>query len=47
MAEQYGVQRATVRDAYHILEREGIIEIRERSGRYIRDIPELKKSGGD
>lgn len=36
MAEQYGVQRATVRDAYHILEEEGIIEIRERSGRYMR-----------
>ena len=36
MAEQYGVQRATVRDAYHILEEEDIIEIRERSGRYMR-----------
>lgn len=36
LAEQYGVQRATVRSAYQILEGEGIIEIRERSGRYMK-----------
>ncbi|MFQ9516065.1 MAG: GntR family transcriptional regulator [Eubacterium sp.] len=35
LSERYGVQRATVREAYHILEEEGIIEIRERSGRYM------------
>ncbi len=35
LAEQFGVQRATIREAYHILEEEGIIEIRERSGRYM------------
>lgn len=36
LAEQYGVQRATARSAYQILEGEGIIENRERSGRYMR-----------
>ncbi len=35
VAEKYGVQRATVRSAYKILEEEGIVEIRERSGRYM------------
>lgn len=35
LAEQYGVQRATVRSAYKILEEEGLIEIRGRSGRYM------------
>lgn len=35
LSEQFGVQRATVRAAYNILEEEGIIEIRERSGRYM------------
>lgn len=35
LAEQYGVQRATIREAYRILEEEGVIEIRERSGRYM------------
>ena len=35
LSEIYGVQRATIREAYHILEEEGIIEIRERSGRYM------------
>lgn len=35
LAEQYGVQRATVRSAYRMLEEEGIIEIQERSGRYM------------
>ena len=35
LAEQFGVQRATVRSAYKILEEEGIIETRERSGRYM------------
>lgn len=35
VAEKYGAQRATVRSAYKILEEEGIVEIRERSGRYM------------
>ena len=35
VAEKYGVQRATVRSAYKILEEECIVEIRERSGRYM------------
>ena len=35
VAEKYGVQRATVISAYQILEEEGIVEIRERSGRYM------------
>lgn len=35
LAEQFGVQRATVRSAYKLLEDEGIIECRERSGNYI------------
>lgn len=35
IAEKYGAQRATVRSAYKILEEEGIVEIRERSGRYM------------
>lgn len=35
VAEKYGVQRATVRSAYKILEEEGIVEVRERSGRYM------------
>lgn len=35
LAEQYGVQRATVRSAYKILGEEGLIEIRGRSGRYM------------
>ncbi len=35
LSEIYGVQRATIREAYYILEEEGIIEIRERSGRYM------------
>lgn len=35
LSEKYQVQRATVRSAYKILEREGIIEIKERSGRYM------------
>lgn len=34
-AEKFGVQRATIREAYRILEEEGVIEIRERSGRYM------------
>ena len=34
-AEMFGVQRATVRAAYKILEEEGVIEIRERCGRYV------------
>lgn len=34
-AEAFGVQRATIRAAYNILEEEGVIEIRERSGRYV------------
>ena len=35
IAEKYGAQRATVRSAYKILEEDGIVEIRERSGRYM------------
>ena len=35
VAEKYGVQRATVRSAYKILEEEGIVEIRERGGIYM------------
>ena len=35
IAEKYGAQRATVRSAYKILEEEGIVEIRERSERYM------------
>lgn len=35
LCETFHVQRATVRSAYNILEQEGIIEIRERSGRYM------------
>lgn len=35
LSEKYGVQRATIRSAYKILEREGIIEIKERSGRFM------------
>ena len=35
LAEQFGVQTATVRSAYKLLEDEGIIECRERSGNYI------------
>lgn len=35
LAEKYGVQRVTVRSAYQILEEEGIIENRTRSGRYM------------
>lgn len=35
IAERTGVQRATVRSALAILEEEGIIENKERSGRYI------------
>lgn len=35
LAEQFGVQRATVRSAYKLLEDEGIIKCRERSGNYI------------
>lgn len=35
LAEFFGVQRATVRAAYDILEEEGIISIKERSGRYL------------
>lgn len=35
LAELYGVQRGTIRAAFNILEEEGIIEIRNRSGRYI------------
>lgn len=35
LSEIFGVQRATVRVAYQLLEEEGLIEIRERSGRYM------------
>lgn len=35
LAKQFEVQRATVRSAYKLLEDEGIIECRERSGNYI------------
>lgn len=35
LCEKYQVQRATVRSAYKILEREGVIEIKERSGRFM------------
>lgn len=35
LAEEYGVQRVTVRSAYQILEEEGIIEKRTRSGHYM------------
>lgn len=35
LCEKYKVQRATIRSAYKILEREGIIEIHERSGRFM------------
>ena len=35
MSEKFGVQRATVRSAYKILEEEGIIEICERRGRFM------------
>ena len=35
LSEFFGVQRATVRAAYDILEEEGIIGIKERSGRYM------------
>lgn len=35
LCDKYGVQRATIRSAYKILEREGIIENKERSGRYM------------
>lgn len=36
LSEKYGVQRATIRLALQRLEREGIIEVRQRSGYYIR-----------
>lgn len=48
LSEKFGVQRGTIRDAYHILEEEGMIEIRERSGRYMghtrmkNDLREIK-----
>lgn len=35
LCEKYQVQRATIRSAYKILEKEGIIEIKERSGRFM------------
>lgn len=35
LAEMFDVQRATIRAAYSILEEEGVIEIRGRSGRYM------------
>ncbi len=35
LSDFFGVQRATVRAAYDILEEEGIIGIKERSGRYM------------
>jgi len=35
LAEKFGVQRDTVRSAYQILEEEGIIENRNRSGHYV------------
>lgn len=34
-SEQFGVHRVTVRSAYNILGEEGVIEIREHSGRYM------------
>lgn len=36
LCDKYGVQRATIRSAYKILEREGIVENKERSGRFMR-----------
>ena len=35
LAEEYGVQRVTVRSAYQISEEEGIVENRNRSGHYM------------
>ncbi|MDO4978144.1 MAG: GntR family transcriptional regulator [Eubacteriales bacterium] len=36
LCDKYEVQRATIRSAFKILEREGIVENRERSGRFMR-----------
>ena len=35
LSEMFGSQRTTIRNAYSMLEEEGLIEIRDRSGRYM------------
>ncbi|AEG16610.1 GntR domain protein [Desulfofundulus kuznetsovii DSM 6115] len=40
LAEEIGVSRGTLREAFRILERQGIIETRPGGGRYVRKLPE-------
>ncbi|HKG95294.1 MAG TPA: winged helix-turn-helix domain-containing protein [Gemmatimonadaceae bacterium] len=46
LAEELDVDRRVVLAAYRVLEKEGLVELRERSGIYLRRTPQLAAGGG-